>query len=54
MGGLPLALGLYIFITNPQFMLGMWQASSGRVVLFLGFILQALGSLALWRMLRSL
>lgn len=54
MGGLPLALGLYIFITNPQFMLGMWQESTGRMVLFLAFVLQAVGSLALWRMLRSL
>ena len=54
MGGLPLALATYIFITNPQFMLGMWEVSTGRMVLLLAFVLQALGSFSLWRMLRSL
>lgn len=54
MGGLPLALACYIFVTNPQFMLGMWHESTGRIVLLLAFVLQALGSLSLWRMLRSL
>ncbi|TBU92096.1 type II secretion system F family protein [Phytopseudomonas dryadis] len=54
MGGLPLALACYIFLTNPQFMLGMWQETSGRVILLLAFVLQALGSFALWRMLRSI
>ncbi|UCJ17680.1 type II secretion system F family protein [Pseudomonas sp. MM211] len=54
MGGLPLALACYIFVTNPQFMLGMWQESTGRMVLLLAFVLQALGSFSLWRMLRSL
>lgn len=54
MGGLPLALACYIFVSNPQFMLGMWQESTGRIVLLLAFVLQALGSVSLWRMLRSL
>ncbi|TBU75412.1 type II secretion system protein F [Pseudomonas daroniae] len=54
MGGLPLALASYIFLTNPDFMLGMWQEPTGRMVLLLAFVLQALGSIALWRMLRSL
>ncbi|SDG50126.1 type II secretion system F family protein [Phytopseudomonas seleniipraecipitans] len=54
MGGLPLGLACYIFVTNPQFMLGMWHESTGRMVLLLAFVLQALGSVSLWRMLRSL
>lgn len=54
MGGLPLALAGYIFFTNPQFIIGMWEDPSGRVVLLIAFVLQALGSFALWRMLRSI
>ncbi|SDH23791.1 tight adherence protein B [Pseudomonas flavescens] len=54
MGGLPLALACYIFVTNPQFMLGMWHESTGRMVLLLAFALQAMGSFSLWRILRSL
>lgn len=54
MGGLPLALVCYIFITNPDFILGMWQVPSGKIVLLLAFVLQALGSLSLWRMMRSI
>lgn len=54
MGGLPLGLACYIFVSNPQFMLGMWESSTGRMVLLLAFVLQALGSFSLWRMMRSL
>lgn len=54
MGGLPLALACYIFVTNPLFMLGMWESSTGRTVLLLAFVLQVLGSFSLWRMMRSL
>src|SRR5690554_2156921 len=33
LGGLPLAMGGYIFLSNPQMLLNMWEQSGGRLVL---------------------
>lgn len=54
LGCLPVAMAGYIFITNPDFLLGMWQDPGGRLALLLAFVLQALGCLLLWRMMRSI
>ncbi|MBR9829686.1 MAG: type II secretion system protein F [Oceanospirillales bacterium] len=54
LGGLPVSLAAYIFISNPDFFMGLWQDPSGKLVLLSAFIFQVLGSLALWRMLRSI
>ncbi|MBK5352725.1 type II secretion system F family protein [Pseudomonas sp. TH41] len=53
LGGLPIVLAGYFLITNPHYLLAMWHDSSGQIMLASAFGLQVVGSLALWRMLRS-
>lgn len=53
LGLLPLILVSYFMLTNPGYMLGMWHDESGQTMLLSAAALQVLGSLALWRMLRS-
>ncbi len=54
LGGLPLAMGGYIFLSNPQMLLNMWEQSGGRMVLMAAFALQVIGTWLLWRMMRSI
>lgn len=54
LGGLPVAMGGYIFLSNPQMLLNMWEQSGGRMVLMVAFLLQVIGSWLLWRMMRSI
>jgi len=53
LGLLPVVLVLYFMLTNPSYMLGMWHDPSGQRMLIAATALQVMGSLALWRMLRS-
>jgi tight adherence protein B len=53
LGLLPVILVSYFMLTNPGYMLGMWHDSGGQTMLIVALVLQVLGSLALWRMLRS-
>lgn len=53
LGSLPMILVSYFMLTNPGYMLGMWHDSGGQVMLIVAVVLQVLGCLALWRMLRS-
>ncbi|MCU1763868.1 type II secretion system F family protein [Pseudomonas sp. 14P_8.1_Bac3] len=53
LGCLPIGLAGYFLLANPHYLLAMWQDSSGRTMLATAFGLQVVGSLALWRMLRS-
>ncbi|MFJ5240143.1 type II secretion system F family protein [Pseudomonas neuropathica] len=53
LGSLPLLLVSYFMLTNPGYMLGMWNDASGQHMLISAAVLQVIGSLALWRMLRS-
>jgi tight adherence protein B len=53
LGSLPLILVSYFMLTNPGYMLGMWNDSGGQTMLIIAVVLQVLGCLALWRMLRS-
>lgn len=53
LGLLPITLAGYFLMSNPHYLLGMWNDPSGRIMLAVAFGLQAVGSLALWRMLRS-
>lgn len=53
LGSLPLGLATYFMAANPAYLLAMWHDSSGQMMLASAFGLQAVGSLALWRMLRS-
>ena len=53
LGSLPLLLVSYFMLTNPGYMLGMWNDEGGRQMLIIAVCLQVTGCLALWRMLRS-
>lgn len=54
LGGMPLAMAAYIFVSNPQFLLGLWQEPTGKLVLLSALLFQSIGSFLLWRMLRSI
>ncbi|HEF4761764.1 TPA: type II secretion system F family protein [Pseudomonas putida] len=54
LASLPVTLAGYFLISNPTYLLAMWDTSSGRTMLATAFGLQTVGCLALWRMLRSL
>jgi len=51
---LPVSVAGYFLISNPRYLLSMWNDSSGQLMLVSAFVLQVFGCLALWRMLRSL
>jgi tight adherence protein B len=53
LGSLPLILVSYFMMSNPGYMLGMWNDAGGRQMLIIAVCLQVTGCLALWRMLRS-
>lgn len=53
LGSLPVGLAGYFLAANPTYLLAMWHDSSGQIMLATAFGLQAVGSLLLWRMLRS-
>ncbi|MCS3841696.1 tight adherence protein B [Pseudomonas sp. JAI111] len=53
LGCLPVGLAGYFLAANPTYLLAMWHDSSGQIMLATAFGLQAVGSLLLWRMLRS-
>lgn len=50
---LPVLMGGYFMLTNPTFLVNMWNDSSGQYALLTAFALQAIGCIALWRMVRS-
>ncbi|MGY2168608.1 type II secretion system F family protein [Pseudomonas gingeri] len=50
---LPVSVAGYFMLTNPGYLLNMWQDPSGQRMLLVSFGLQVFGCLALWRMLRS-
>jgi len=53
LGVLPVTVGSYFMATNPAYLLGMWSDADGQRMLVAAVLLQLLGCLALWRMLRS-
>lgn len=50
---LPVSMVGYFVVSNPSYLLHMWGDVSGQKLLITAFVMQALGCLALWRMLRS-
>jgi len=50
---LPLAMAGYILAVNPQYLMSMWLDEGGRRMLIVAFVMQLLGCLMMWRMLRS-
>jgi len=53
LGLLPVGMVGFFMVTNPGYLLHMWNDASGQRMLLMAFGLQVLGYLALWRMLRS-
>lgn len=51
---LPIAMAGYFLLVNPNYLLSMWHTSDGQLMLLAAFVLQVLGCVALWRMLRSI
>jgi tight adherence protein B len=51
---LPVGMAGYFLITNPNYLMHMWDDPSGQMMLLVAFTMQILGCLALWRMLRSI
>ncbi|WP_448091186.1 type II secretion system F family protein [Pseudomonas azerbaijanoccidentalis] len=54
LAALPVALAGYFLISNPKYLLAMWNDGSGQTMLLAALGFQVFGCLALWRMLRSL
>ncbi|WP_422420852.1 type II secretion system F family protein [Pseudomonas sp. GZD-222] len=54
LGLLPVGMAGYFLISNPKYLLTMWNDSNGQFMLLGAFGLQVFGCLALWRMLRSI
>ncbi|MFS2095903.1 type II secretion system F family protein [Pseudomonas sp. Pseusp11] len=53
LGLMPVGLAGYFLVSNPKYLLAMWNSGSGQMMLASAFGLQVVGCLALWRMLRS-
>lgn len=53
LGLLPVGMVGFFLVTNPGYLLHMWNDASGQRMLLMAFGLQVFGCLALWRMLRS-
>ena len=54
LGLLPITMAGYFLLSNPVYLVAMWHDPSGQHMLAAAFGMQVLGSLLLWRMLRSL
>ena len=53
LGSMPVGMGAYLLISNPEFFGGLWNDPSGRTMLYAAVGLQVIGVWLLWRMLRS-
>ncbi|WP_347903823.1 type II secretion system F family protein [Pseudomonas purpurea] len=51
---LPVLMAAWFMLTNPHYLMSMWNDHSGRQMLIAAVCLQVSGCLALWRMLRSI
>lgn len=54
LASLPLAMVGYFMLTNPSYLMHMWDDDSGKTMMLAAFGFQAAGCLALWRMMRSI
>ena len=53
LGALPASIAVYVMIVNPEYLGRMTADSAGRVALYVSGGLQVVGSLVLWRMVKS-
>ncbi|WP_290900744.1 type II secretion system F family protein [Aquabacterium sp.] len=54
LGATPGLLVAYILWQSPAYMMSMWHDSTGQTILVAGAVMQALGVLVMWRMIKSL
>lgn len=54
LGATPGLLVAYILWQSPDYMMSMWHDSTGQTILVAGAVMQALGVLVMWRMIKSL
>ena len=53
LGLLPVFVVGFFMVTNPNYMLKMWEDGGGQQMLLTALAMQVIGSVALWRMVRS-
>ena len=53
LGSLPVFVVGFCMVTNPSYMLKMWQDGGGQHMLLTAMAMQIVGSVAVWRMVRS-
>ncbi|OIN51978.1 type II secretion system protein F [Pseudomonas azotoformans] len=53
LGGLPILIVAYFLMVNPDYLMTMWNDDTGRTLLFVALAMDVTGTLAMWRMLRS-
>ncbi|RYF40761.1 MAG: secretion system protein [Comamonadaceae bacterium] len=52
LGALPVAVGAFIIMVNPEYFMTMWQDATGRMLVFFAIGLQLLGAGLLYRLTR--
>lgn len=53
LGALPATIAVYVMLVNPDYLARMTADDAGRIALWIAGGLQVIGSLVLWRMVRS-
>ena len=53
LGGLPILIVGYFIVVNPGYLMTMWNDGTGRNLLFGALAMDVTGTVAMWRMLRS-
>lgn len=51
---IPVLIGAYILLTNPEFLRTMWHSADGRAALWLALGLELSGCFVMWRMLKAI
>jgi tight adherence protein B len=54
LAALPPGIAAYTFFNNPKFLTDMWNSAGGQQTLIIAIIMQVLGVIVLWRMIRSI
>jgi tight adherence protein B len=53
LGALPAVIGVYVMVVNPDYLGRMLNDPAGRIALYVSGALQVMGSVVLWRMVKS-
>lgn len=54
LGALPILMAGYFLVANPDYLMHMWSDETGQTMLMIAFAMQTMGTLLIWRMLRSI